>query len=160
MKLARWLNRHPFLALSYGSKASPDVQARFDDGWFATGDIFRCDEGGNWFYDGREDDWLKVAGQWVSLRAVEDVATKFKGVALASAVAVTDRDGFLRMALFVLPQPEVEPLDLTDQLQGFLDQQLPAFKRPKWIRAIDKVPQTSTGKIKKIEFRRMIEESL
>ena len=84
----------------------------------------------------------------------------FEGVALASAVAVTDNDGFLRIALFVLPQPEVEPLDLTDQLQGFLDQQLPAFKRPKWIRAIDKVPQTSTGKIKKTEFRRMIEESL
>jgi len=150
--------RHPFLALAYGPAAADDAQARFQDGWFATGDIFRCDDDGYWFHDGREDDWLKVAGQWVSLRRVEEVAAGFDGVSAAAGVSAKDADGFLRIAVFVVPAGHADEPTLVGRLQAYLDEALPTFKRPKWIRTIDVLPQTSTGKVRKVELKGIIEE--
>lgn len=149
---------HPFLALGYGPAADAGAQGRFRDGWFATGDIFRCDKDGHWFHDGREDDWLKVAGQWVSLRGVEATAAECAGVDVAAGVAANDPDGFLRIALFVVPAPDAAGADLAAAVRGHLDTSLETFKRPKWVRVVDDLPRTATGKVRKVELRRMVED--
>lgn len=150
--------RHPFLALSYGPNAAESAQARFRNGWFATGDVFRCDVDGHWHHYGREDDWLKIAGQWVSLRGVEEAIAAHDEVDQAAGVTANDTNGFLRVALFVVPSSPTGPQGLAERLRAFLDEQLPAFKRPKWIRVVDDLPRTSTGKVKKADLRRMIEQ--
>lgn len=150
---------HPFLALGYGPAADASAQARFQDGWFATGDIFRCDRGGHWFHDGREDDWLKVASQWVSLRAVEATAAECAGVDVAAGGAAKDPDGFLCIALLVIPAPDADGSGLAGAVRDHLDESLETFKRPKWVRVVDDLPRTATGKIRKVELRRMIEDN-
>jgi len=44
-----------------------------EDGWFKTGDRVRWGEGGNIFYCERDKDVLKVGGENVSAREVEDI---------------------------------------------------------------------------------------
>ncbi|MBK8907100.1 MAG: AMP-binding protein [Rhodospirillales bacterium] len=149
--------RHPFLALGYGPFAPAEVQARFQNGWFATGDVFRCDDDGHWHHYGREDDWLKIAGQWVSLHGVEEAAAACAGVEQAVGVTANDANGFLRVALFVVPAADADDRALPERLETFLNERLPAFKRPKWLRVVDDLPRTSTGKVKKADLRRMIE---
>ena len=41
---------------------------------------------------------------------------------------------------------------------SFLGERLPHYKQPKWIRIVDDLPCTATGKVRKAELRRVIEE--
>jgi benzoate-CoA ligase len=153
----RLLIRHPFLALGYGPAAA-HAQKRFRDGWFATGDVFRRDDGGYWRHSGREDDWLKIAGRWMSIKDLEETAGGFDGVAEAVAVAARDADGFMRVALFAVLGDGEEHETFVTRIGGFLDGRLPHYKQPKWIRVVDELPRTATGKVRKAELRKMIEE--
>ncbi len=153
----RLLIRHPFLALGYGPAAA-HAQKRFRDGWFATGDVFRRDDGGYWHHCGREDEWLKIAGRWMSIRDLEETAGGFDGVAEAVAVAARDADGFMRVALFAVLGDGEEHETFVTRIGGFLDGRLPHYKQPKWIRVVDELPRTATGKVRKAELRKMIEE--
>jgi acyl-coenzyme A synthetase/AMP-(fatty) acid ligase len=153
----RLLIRHPFVALGYGPAAA-HAQNRFRDGWFATGDVFRRDDDGYWYHCGREDEWLKIAGRWMSIRDLEETAGGFEGVAQAVAVAARDTDGFMRVALFMMLSDGEEHGAFVTRIEGFLDERLPHYKQPKWIRIVDDLPRTATGKVRKAELRRMIEE--
>ena len=153
----RLLIRHPFVALGYGPAAA-HAENRFRDGWFATGDVFRRDDDGYWHHCGREDEWLKIAGRWMSIKDLEEAAGGFEGVAQAVAVAARDTDGFMRVALFVMPGDGDEHGAFVTRIEGFLDERLPHYKQPKWIRIVDDLPRTATGKVRKAELRRMIED--
>ncbi len=153
----RLLIRHPFVALGYGPAAA-HAQSRFQDGWFATGDVFRRDDEGYWYHCGREDDWLKIAGRWMSIKDLEETAGGFDGVAESVTVAARDADGFMRVALFVVLSDGEDPEQFVTRIEGFLDGCLPHYKQPKWIRVVDDLPRTATGKVRKAELRQMIEE--
>src|SRR5205823_3610977 len=56
-------------------------EASFEDGWFKTGDVVRIGEGGNVFYQERDKDLLKVGGENVSAREVEERIGTVAGVA-------------------------------------------------------------------------------
>ena len=58
-----------------------------DDGWFRTGDIVRLAEGGNYFYCDRDADVLKVGGENVSAREVEDACRQVPGIGDVAVVA-------------------------------------------------------------------------
>ena len=47
--------------------------ASFEDGWFKTGDMVQMGAGGNVFYQERDKDLIKVGGENVSAREVEEV---------------------------------------------------------------------------------------
>jgi len=153
----RLIIRHPFLALGYGPAAA-HAQKRFQEGWFATGDVYRRDEEGYWYHCGREDDWLKIAGRWMSIKDLEETAGGFDGIAEAVAVAARDADGFMRVALFVVLDDGEEHEEFLTRIEGFLDDRLPHYKQPKWIRVVDELPRTATGKVRKAELRQTIEE--
>jgi benzoate-CoA ligase len=143
-----WL-RHPSLALGY---TRPEVTARaFRDGWFCTGDLFTRDEDGYWTHEGRADDLYKVAGQWVKPAAVEEAVLGDPALRDAACVVVADRDGFERLALYVVPAGE--DAAAIAAAQSRCDARLPQHARPKWIRAIAELPRTATGKVQRFRLR-------
>ena len=42
------------------------------DGWVRTGDVYRRDEDGFYWFEGRSDDLFKCSGMWVSPGEVEE----------------------------------------------------------------------------------------
>ncbi|MEO5875132.1 MAG: class I adenylate-forming enzyme family protein [Streptosporangiaceae bacterium] len=62
---------------------NPEAMAKSftDDGWFKTGDIVRWSDGGSLVYCERDADLLKVGGENVSAREVEDVCRQVPGIA-------------------------------------------------------------------------------
>ena len=59
-------------SLTPGYWNRPELNAaRFQDGWFSTGDKFSLDDEGRYVYAGRSDDMFRVSGQWVSPVEVE-----------------------------------------------------------------------------------------
>jgi len=142
--------RHPSLALRYSSDAL--TAKAFRDGWFCTNDLFTVDADGYWFYQGRADELLKVAGQWVKPTEVED-AVAGSPIEEAACVVVPDADGFERLALFVVARDAEAGVSAATERAA---RGLPRHAQPRWIRAVAALPRTSTGKVQRFALRELL----
>ncbi|HEX6268436.1 MAG TPA: AMP-binding protein, partial [Burkholderiales bacterium] len=151
-----WL-RHPAQASGYANLPEQTRQ-QFTDGWFCTRDLFVRDAQGYYVHQGRSDELLKVAGQWVQPGELEEVAGLEAAVAEAACVPVPDADGLERLALFVTANGD--PAAAQRAAVEACERALPRHKRPKWVRAVDELPRTATGKVQRFKLREILEREL
>ena len=99
------------LFLEYFDNDEANAKAFTDDGWFKTGDMVHIAEGGNFVYSERDKDVLKVGGENVSAREVEDMCRQVPGI--AEIAVVGQAHDFLSMVpvAFVIKGPGAEPDD-------------------------------------------------
>ena len=149
--------RHPAHALGYINRPAGE-QAQFEDGWFCSRDLFRRDASGAYVHQGRSDELLKVAGQWVQPAELEEAVAGEGAVGEAACVPVEDADGMLRLALFVTARGETVSAERA--AAAACERVLPRHKRPKWIRAVAELPRTATGKVQRYKLREILELEL
>lgn len=149
--------RHPALATGYANRPEA-TQEQFRDGWFCTKDVFVRDSGGFYSHQGRSDEFIKIAGQWVQPGELEEAAISDGSIAEAACVRVNDADGFERLALFVTAGPD--PQAAIAAATRACESTLPRHKRPKWIRTVAELPRTATGKIQRYKLRELMEREL
>jgi benzoate-CoA ligase len=147
-------------SLASGYWRQPErTAAAFRDGWFRTGDVFVIGRDGWWRHQGRGDDLLKISGQWVSPSEIEECAASVPGVAEAVVVGMPDRDGLVRLAMFlVCPEGGSEALKRT--VQDKLLATLSRYKCPRNIVFVDVVPRTATGKVRRFRLRQWLTADL
>jgi len=151
-----WL-RHPALALGYANRPE-QTAAQFRDGWFCTRDLFIRDSEGFFLHQGRTDEQVKIAGQWVQPGELEEAVAGDPAIAEAACVQITDSDGFERLALFIaVPGDAAGALAAASRA---CEQNLPRYKRPRWIRSVAELPRTATGKIQRFKLRELLEREL
>jgi len=149
--------RHRALALGYANRPE-QTAAQFRDGWFRTGDLFVKDEEGYFSHQGRSDELVKIAGQWVQPGDLEEAVAGEPAISEVACVQVTDAEGFERLAMFVSARGEA---DVALAAAGrACEENLPRYKRPKWIRSVAELPRTATGKIQRFKLRELIEREL
>ncbi len=148
--------QHPFLASGYGPRVE-EARRRFVDGWFRTGDLFEVDSAGCWHHRGREDERIKVAGQWVGIPEIEAVLGSHPAVATGIAVAARDDKGRDRVAFCLIPAAGLAPEEAVNQVMDAAVALLPRVKRPRWVRAFEAFPRTTTGKVQRRGLRALIE---
>lgn len=146
--------RHPAMARGY-LNLPQQTREQFQDGWFCSRDIFARDAGGHFVHQGRADELLKVAGQWVRPGEVEAAASLEAAVTEAACVPVLDGDGLQRLALFVTGAPGAERGAV-----AACEQALPPHKRPKWVRLVAELPRTASGKVQRFKLREILEREL
>lgn len=118
----------------------------FAGGWVRTGDVVRRDGDGYFWYVGRADSLIKVAGKWVAPLEVEGVLSQHPSV-MESAVAGINHGGLTRHVAFVVVRPGYEPSkNLADQLLEFARTRLPSYKVPRELRFTQQLPRTASGK--------------
>ena len=149
--------RHPALALGYANQPE-QTAAQFRDGWFCTRDLFVKDAQGFFAHQGRSDEQLKIAGQWVQPGELEEAVGSDPAIAEAACVQVTDDEGFERLALFVTTRGEAAAA--LAAARRVCEEKLPRYKRPKWIRAVAELPRTATGKVQRFKLRELLEREL
>jgi benzoate-CoA ligase len=149
--------KHPAQASAYAN-LPVETQAQFRDGWFCSRDIFTRDADGYYVHQGRSDELIKVAGQWVQPGEVEELAAMQAGVSEAACVPVPDADGLERLALFVTAKGDA--LAALRAAAEACERLLPRHKRPKWVRSVDELPRTATGKIQRFRLREILEREL
>lgn len=145
-----WI-KHPSLALGYDNPQTTGKS--FSNGWFCTGDLFVRDGEGYYYHQGRADELLRIAGQWVKPAEVEEVVLADERLREAACVVVPDRDGFDRLALFVVG---AKPGNAKAIAENCCEKRLPQYSRPKWIAEVDELPRTPTGKIQRFRLREML----
>jgi benzoate-CoA ligase family protein len=122
--------------------------------WLSTGDKYRQDAEGYFWYAGRSDDMLKVSGAWVSPIEIEAVLMEHDLVAEAAVVGRKDKDDLVKpVAWVVLRENFVGTPELAGALQEFIVSRLPVYKRPRWVEFTSALPKTATGKIQRFRLR-------
>ena len=130
------------------------TKTTFVDQWFRTGDKYRQDGDGFFWYAGRSDDTFKVHGLWLSPAEVESTLAAHPAVLEAAVVARDDEAGLTKPAAFVVLKQEFTPNQhLTHELQDFVAQRIGGYKRPRWIEFLPELPKTATGKLQRFKLR-------
>ena len=133
----------------------PDRQREYvRGGWNITGDVYRQDEDGYFWYQCRNDDLIICGGYNIAGPEVENVLMEHEAVLEAAVVASPDA---LRQAVpkafVVLKQGVVSSAALAAALQDHVKRELAPYKYPREIEFIDALPRTETGKIRRVELR-------
>ncbi len=146
-----WL-RHPSIALGYWQRPEAERDS-FADACFSPGDLFRSRAEGGVEFCGRDDDMLKISGQWVSILDVEQAllgacAGCVEGLA---AVGFENAEGLISIAVFAVAAKGQE-----DRARERLDAgiaALPKLKRPRLVKWVGELPLTATGKLQRRKLR-------
>src|SRR2546428_1419983 len=121
--------------------------------WSFTGDRYRVDADGYYWYEGRSDDMIKVSGLWASPIEIESVLLEHPAVG-ESAVVGVEVEGFTRIKAFVIAKDGVDRGDvLVAELQEHCKSKLQRYQYPHLIEFVDELPKTVTGKIQRYKLR-------
>jgi benzoate-CoA ligase len=124
--------------------------------WINTGDKYYQDEQGYFYCAGRSDDMLKVGGIWVSPNEVESCLIQHPSVLECAVIGAPDENNLIKPMAFVVLKPTASQETMEAELQNFVKASLALYKYPRWIRFLDELPKTATGKIKRFELRNMV----
>lgn len=137
----------------YGNQEATD-KLYTPDGWARTGDIVRVLEDGNLVYCDRDKDALKVGGENVSAREVEDCIRSVPGLKDIAVVAKSHpRLDMVAVAFAILADPSADQAAISDQILAACRENLSAFKVPRAVYFVEEFPTAELGKISKKDLR-------
>lgn len=122
--------------------------------WLDTGDTYRRDAQGRYYYCGRSDDMLKVGGIWCSPFEIESKLVEHPAVLEAAVVGRADADELVKPEAFiVLKNGQAGDDALASDLLRLCREGLAPYKYPRWINFVGELPKTATGKIQRFLLR-------
>jgi benzoate-CoA ligase len=148
--------RTPSAAAGYWQRPA-DTRRAFEEGWVRMGDVYYVGADGHWVHCGRQDDFFKVAGQWVVPAEVEAVALRHPAVLEAGLVGAEEGSGLIKPYLFVVPrEASADRARLAAELAERLAREAPAHARPREVRIVTELPRTPTGKLQRHRLREQV----
>ncbi|GAB3669113.1 long-chain fatty acid--CoA ligase [Actinocorallia lasiicapitis] len=125
--------------------------AALNDGWLSTGDLAYEDTDGFYFIVDRIKDLIIRGGYNVYPREVEEVLYTHPAIAEAAVFGRPDErlGEEVVAAVTVRPGAELDPAEVV----AFCRDRLAAYKYPREVRVLDRLPRNGTGKILKRELR-------
>jgi 2-aminobenzoate-CoA ligase len=128
-------------------------------GWNLTGDAYRVDEEGYFWYQARTDDMIISSGYNIAGPEVENVLMSEPAVAECAVVGAPDEARGEIVKAYIVLAPGVEPSDdLTRRLQDYVKTELAPYKYPRAIAYLDALPRTATGKLQRYKLREQARE--
>lgn len=129
----------------------------FRGDWYLTGDQAKKDEEGYFWYEGRRDDIIISSGYTIGPFEVEDALTKHPAVRECAVVASPDPErGAVVKAFIVLRDPSIpKDEELVKDIQEHVKTLTAPYKYPRKIEFVEELPKTTSGKIRRVELRKM-----
>jgi acetyl-CoA synthetase len=132
--------------------------SRFPGRYFA-GDGCRVDEDGDFWFMGRVDDVMNVAGHRISTTEVESALVDHPTVAEAAVVGKNDPQTGQAIFAYVIVRAGTEPTpELGEELRGHVAEKIGKLARPKQIVFAPELPKTRSGKIMRRLLRDVAEQ--
>lgn len=141
------------LMLGYWNRLCATRKALYGD-TMRTGDKYVKDAEGYFWFRGRDDDFFKVNGMWVSPFEVEEALLQHESVLDAAVVPKREQDEALTQVIaYISLKPNFAPsVALEKQIRQKVKAQLPHFKAPAKIHFLETLPRTPTGKVHRQEL--------
>jgi 2-aminobenzoate-CoA ligase len=124
------------------------------NGWNVTGDRYRVDEDGYFWFEARADDMIISAGYNIAGPEVESALIAHAAVREVAVIGAPDEDRGQVVKAFVVLQPGYTAGGaLAKELQDFVKQTVAPYKYPRAIEFVEQLPKTNTGKIQRFVLR-------
>jgi long-chain acyl-CoA synthetase len=122
------------------------------DGWFATGDVGYVDDDGYLFLVDRKKEMIIRGGYNVYPREVEEALYEHPDVLEAAVIGVPDARLGEEIVALVVPRPGTSPE--ADEVREWTRGRVAAYKYPRHVVLVERLPKGPTGKILKREIDR------
>lgn len=149
------------LAVPFAPENSPPQRA------YRTGDKVRLSVDGQLHYLGRLDDEIKISGQRIDVREIEEVLLAQPDVQEAAVVVTEEEggDGVTKQLHAFIAVPWLEANQLSQlsqlgQLRSALALRLPASALPNQLHCRSHLPKNSNGKLDKQQLKRELSQKL
>ncbi|UCH05002.1 MAG: acyl--CoA ligase, partial [Candidatus Thorarchaeota archaeon] len=121
------------------------TQNSFDGTWFRTGDLFRVDEEGSYYYVERKSEVIFSGGEKVFPVEVEGIIREHPQVENAVVVGEDDRVWGQIVKAFVVPVSgaTISPDEIIEWCTG----KIASYKKPRIVLIRDELPVAEDGKI-------------
>jgi carnitine-CoA ligase len=142
--------REPW-ALNLGYYKMPEESMRaWRNGWFHTGDAFRQDEEGWFYFVDRMKDAIRRRGENISSFEVENYVIEHPLVVDCAAVGVRTAHGDEEVLVAVVVKDGFDPTELI----AYLEPRMPRFMVPRYVRVMDDLPRNeTTARVRKQHLR-------
>jgi len=133
----------------------PEKQREYvQGGWNITGDVFRQDEDGYFWFVARGDDMIISSGYNIAAIEVESVLLTHDDIHECAVVGVPDEErGMLVCAHIVLKEKDKASEQLKKDIQQWFKEIAAPYKYPRLIHFTDALPKTETGKIQRFRLK-------
>lgn len=138
--------------MNSGYYKRPDATAEaWRNGWFHTGDCFRQDEEGYFYFVDRMKDAIRRRGENISSFEVEAEVVAYPQVREAAAYAVPSElsEDEVMIAVAPVDGAQLDPAEL----MAFLGERMAYFMIPRYVRVLDELPKTASSKVMKVVLR-------
>jgi 2-aminobenzoate-CoA ligase len=123
-------------------------------GWNYTGDAYRLDEQGYFWFQARADDMIISAGYNIAGVEIENVLLDHPRVKECGVVGAPDAErGHIVKAFVVLRDPSEAGPRMARELQDFVKREIAPYKYPRTIEFVGELPRTETGKLQRYRLR-------
>ena len=141
-------------AIMTGYHNRPDLVSPItEDGFYVTGDVFRRDENGFYFFVGRTDDMFVSGGENIFPGEVEKMLETHPDVVQACVVPVADDIKGTKPVAFVVARQGSAIAE--SALKAFALANAPAYQHPRSIWFLDDLPLASTNKLDRNALREL-----
>jgi 2-aminobenzoate-CoA ligase len=124
------------------------------NGWNVTGDTYRKDSDGYYWYLARSDDMIVSSGYNIGAPEVENALLSHPAVAECAVIGVPCPERGQKVKAFIVPAPSVAPNQtLIAELQAHAKTEIAPYKYPREIEFVDALPKTATGKLRRSDLR-------
>jgi 2-aminobenzoate-CoA ligase len=137
-------------------------QTRYvQNGWNITGDTYRQDDDGYFWYEARSDDMIVSAGYNIAGPEVEAALLTHAAVAECGVVGAPDPERGMIVKAYVVLRPDVPATDETAKaLQEHVKSEIAPYKYPRAVAFVTELPKTHTGKLQRFALRQMAQAPL
>ena len=124
------------------------------DGWNVTGDTYRKDDEGYFWYLARSDDMIISAGYNIAAPEVENTLLSHPAVQECAVIGAPCEERGQKVKAFVVLAPGYPAdEDRVRALQDHVKQEIAPYKYPREIAFVDALPKTATGKLQRFALR-------
>lgn len=125
------------------------------NGWNITGDIFKKDDNGYYWFVARGDDMIISSGYNIAAIEVESVLLTHEDILECAVVGLPDEErGMLVCAHIVLKDNNKASVEFKKTIQQWFKQVAAPYKYPRVINFIESLPKTETGKIQRFKLKK------
>ena len=137
---------------------APEKQKEYvENKWNITGDIFKKDTDGYFWFVARGDDMIISSGYNIAAIEVENVLLLHDDIAECAVVGIPNEErGMLVCAYIVLKDSAAANEDRTKSIQDWFKEKAAPYKYPREIHFVESLPKTETGKIQRFKLKQQI----
>jgi long-chain acyl-CoA synthetase len=149
------VHRGPNVMMGYYKDPKATAEAR-KFGWHHTGDLALIDEHGEVLFLDRKKDMIKSGGENVASVKIEETLLAHPAVQNAAVVGLPHPQWGEAVSAFIKLKPgaQADEAGISEHCRKHLG----GFQVPKFIRILDEMPMTATGKLRKVELRQAFSE--